>query len=76
MPSQGILLDLAGKGEPREESRQGDGIIGLQMGYVLERSPEVTMRMDRRKSEGISNQAATRLLHQSEQQQWSTPSLK
>lgn len=42
MPSQGILLDFAGKGEPWEDSKQENGTIGL---CFLEESPRVTMKM-------------------------------
>lgn len=44
MPSQGILLDGAAKGEPREDSKQGT----VPQVCVLERSPVVTTREERR----------------------------
>lgn len=43
------------KGEPQEDSKQGNGMA--QYIYVLERSPMVTVKVDREKSEGISNEA-------------------
>ena len=42
MPIQGILLDVADRRAPREESKQG---LAQQV-YVLERSPVVTVRVE------------------------------
>lgn len=53
MPGQGIFLELAGKGEPREDSKQGNGKIGL---CFLEKNPRIAMKIDWGRKVDINNE--------------------
>lgn len=59
MPTPGISLDLAGEGKPQEKSTQENSA----MAQHCRTDPVVTMAMERRRSESISEEPLPRVQH-------------